>query len=160
MAQSRGAMKLMVERFPEAFTKNGYYSARSVVQNRSILTMVESAAQLSKMFGPQTVGTRVSHGEQSFMNPQDKDLTDDRIDTLTMERYKRFAALNTDEIRLMESLFNDQNYVTINVDPYILSQQLFRLAGSIQHTELAGRITLYDLFTPEEIHRHWRKNNA
>ena len=160
MAQSRGAMKLMVERFPEAFTKNGYYSARSVVQNRSILTMVESAAQLSKMFGPQTVGTRVSHGEQYFMNPQDKDLTDDRIDTLTMERYKRFAALNTDEIRLMESLFNDQNYVTINVDPYILSQQLFRLAGSIQHTELAGRITLYDLFTPEEIHRHWRKNNA
>ena len=59
MAQSRGAMKLMVERFPEAFTKNGYYSARSVVQNRSILTMVESAAQLSKLFGPQTVGTRV-----------------------------------------------------------------------------------------------------
>ena len=160
MAQSREAMKLLVQRFPDAFTEKGYYSARSVVQNRSILTMIESSAQLSKMLSPLTVRTRVSHGEQSFMNPQDKNLTDDRTKNNTMERYDRFAALNTNEIRLMESLFNDQDYVTIRIDPYKISQQLFKLAGSIQHTDLAGKITLYDIFTPEEIHRHWRKNNA
>lgn len=158
-AQSRATMKLLAERFPDAFTAKGYYSARSVVQNRSILTMIEASAQLSRMYSPLMVRTRASHGEQAFMNPQDKDLTDDRTDSLTMKRYDRFAALNTNEIRLMKALFNDQNYVAINIDPYRLSQHLFRLAGSIQHTDLMG-ITLYDIFTPEEIHRHWRKNNA
>ena len=159
-AQSRGTMKLLVERFPEAFTDKGYYSVRSVVQNNSILTMIEASAQLSLMKHPLQLKTRVSHEEQKFMNPQDKDLTDDRNDSLTMERYERFAALNTSEIRLMESLFNDQNYVVTHVDPYTISQQLFRLAGSIQNTDLMGKVTLYDIFTPEEIHRHWRKNNA
>ena len=159
-AQSRDAMKLLVERFPEAFTEKGYYSARSVVQNNSILTMIEASAQLSQMHQPLQLRTRVSHEEQKFMNPQDKDLTDDRNDSLTIERYGRFSALNTNEIRLMESLFSDQNYVVTQVDPYRISQQLFRLAGSIQNTDLAGKVTLYDIFTPEEIYRHWRKNNA
>ena len=153
-------MKLLVERFPDAFTDKGYYSIRSVVQNTAILTMIESAAQLSKMYHPLNIRTRVSHEEQPFMNPQDKDLTDDRMDSVTMERYDRFAALNTSEIRLMESLFNDQNYVAKYISPYELSQQLFRLAGSIQNTDLTKKTTLYDIFTTEEIHRHWRKNNA
>jgi hypothetical protein len=158
--QSHGMMKLLAERFPEAFTDKGYYSIRSVVQNTAILTMIESAAQLSKMYQPLNIRTRVSHEEQPFMNPQDKDLTDDRMDSITMERYDRFAALNTSEIRLMESLFNDQNYVAKYISPYTLSQQLFKLAGSIQNTDLTKKTTLYDIFTTEEIHRHWRKNNA
>ena len=159
-AQSRSIIKLLAERFPDTYNDKGYCSARSVVQNRSILTMMEALAQLSKMHHPLTVKSRASHGDQAYMNPQDKILVADRTDSLTLERYEQFSALNTSEIRLMASLFNDANYVTINVDPYELSQQLFKLAGSIQHTELAGKITLYDIFTSEEIHRHWRKNNA
>ena len=37
--QSRALMKQMVERFPDMFTPKGYYSVRSVVENRCILTM-------------------------------------------------------------------------------------------------------------------------
>lgn len=55
--QSHGMMKLLVERFPEAFTDKGYYSIRSVVQNTAILTMIESAAQLSKMHQPLNIRT-------------------------------------------------------------------------------------------------------
>ena len=60
----------------------------------------------------------------------------------------------------MESLFTDQNFVVNNVDPEMLSRQLFVLAGSIQHTDLSGHITLYDLFTTSEIRSHWKKLNA
>ena len=159
-AQSRGTMKLLFERFPDAFTEKGYYSLRSVVQNHCIMTMIESAAQLSYMKRPLQLRTRVSHQEMPFMNPQDRDLTDDRIDSLTLERFTRFASLNTDDSRLMSSLFNDQNYVVSNFEPSALSRMLYRVAGSIQHTELAGKVSLYDIFTPEEIHRIWRRQNA
>jgi hypothetical protein len=68
--------------------------------------------------------------------------------------------LNSGNARLMKSLFNDQNFLIKETDPGVLSRQLFVLAGSIQHTDLAGRTTLYDLFTPEEILSHWKKLNA
>jgi hypothetical protein len=77
-----------------------------------------------------------------------------------MARYRSFCSLNAVEGRLMESLFNDQNYVVAQVDPTELSRQLFVLAGNIQHTGLAGKVTLYDIFDAGEIHRHWKMQNA
>lgn len=68
--------------------------------------------------------------------------------------------LNTGNARLMKSLFNDQNYLIKETDPAALSRQLYILAGCIQHTDLAGQVMLYDLFTPEEIMSHWKKLNA
>ena len=158
--QSRALMKQMVERFPDMFTPKGYYSVRSVVENRCILTMQESLLQLSSMQQPLVARSKTSHQEKSFMDPEDKLLTSQRTDSLTMALYTRFSALNSNEGRLMGSLFNDQNYVITNIDAATLSKQLYILAGDIQHTDLAGLVTLYDIFTPEEIHRHWRKQNA
>lgn len=160
VAQIQGMTKLLVERFPDAFTDKGYYSIRSIMVNHAIRTMLESTAQMSRMKQPLTLRTRVSNEELPFMDPKDKDLTDDRTDSLTLARYSRFSALNTNEKRLMESLFTDLNYVVTNFDPHELSQQLFRLAGSIQNTDLAGKVTLYDIFTSEEILQQWRVNNA
>lgn len=158
--QSRELMRQIVERYPEAFVEKGFYSARSIVQNHSILTMQEAMLQLSAMKQPLQMNIRSSHKEMPFMNPQDEQLKSRCTDSLTKIRYERFSALNTSDTRLMESLFTDQNYVICNIDAASLSQQLFRLAGSIQHTELAGKVKLYDIFTPEEIYRHWRKQNA
>ena len=158
--QSREQMRLLVERFPEVFTDKGYYSLRSIVENHSILTMEEAMAQLSSMQRPLNMRSRATQRESVFMDPEDKVLTAQCIDSLTEVRFARFEALNTIDARLMESLFNDQNYVISHFDPAVLSRQLFRLAGSIQHTELAGRVRLYDIFTPDEIHRLWRRQNA
>ena len=159
-AQSRALMRQMIERFPDAFVPEGYYSGRSIVQNHCIQTMLEMMAQLSALHRPLNYNTRVTHRENSFMNPQDKQLTKGRSDSLTMARYRRFCSLNAVEGRLMESLFNDQNYVVAQVDPTELSRQLFVLAGNIQHTGLAGKVTLYDIFDAGEIHRHWKMQNA
>ena len=158
--QSRALMKQMVERFPDMFTPKGYYSVRSIVENRCILTMMESLLQLSSMQQPLVARSKASHQEKSFMDPEDKLLTSQRTDSLTMALYTRFSALNSNDGRLMGSLFNDQNYVITNIDAATLSKQLYILAGDVQHTDLAGQVTLYDIFTPEEVHRHWRKQNA
>ena len=158
--QSRALVKQMVERFPDMFTAKGYYSVRSVVENRCILTMQEGLLQLSAMQQPLTARSRVSFQEKPFMDPEDKLLTSQRLDSLTRARYERFRLLNSDDGRLMNALFNDQNYVITNIDANDLGRQLYILAGDVQHTDIAGVVTLYDIFTPQELHRQWRRQNA
>ena len=158
--QSRALVKQMVERFPDMFTAKGYYSVRSVVENRCILTMQEGLLQLSAMQQPLTARSRVSFQEKPFMDPEDKLLTSQRLDSLTMARFERFKMLNSDDGRLMNALFNDQNYVITNIDANDLGRQLYILAGDVQHTDIAGVVTLYDIFTPQELHRQWRRQNA
>ena len=158
--QSRAFVKQLVERFPEMFTPDGYYSVRSIVENRCILTMQEGLLQLSAMQQPLIARSKASQNEKAFLDPEDKQLTDQRLDSLTMARYERFRLLNSDDGRLMGALFNDQNYVISYLDAGALSKKLFILASDVQHTNIAGIVTLYDIFTPQEIHRHWRKQNA
>ena len=158
--QIRALTKEMVERFPDMFTAKGYYSVRSIVENCCILSMQEGLLQLSSMQQPLVARSKSSYKEESFMDPKDELLTSQRTDSLTMARYSRFVALNSNDGRLMGSLFNDQNYVITNIDAATLSKQLYILAGDIQHTDIAGLVTLWDIFTPEEIHRHWRRQNA
>ena len=158
--QSRALVKQMVERFPDMFTAKGYYSVRSVVENRCILTMQEGLLQLSAMQQPLTARSRVSFQEKPFMDPEDKLLTSQRLDSLTKARFERFKMLNSDDGRLMNALFNDQNYVITNIDANDLGRQLYILAGDVQHTDISGVVTLYDIFTPQELHRQWRRQNA
>lgn len=158
--QTRSLMKQMVERFPDMFTPKGYYSVRSIVLNRCIMTMEEALLQLSSMQQPLVARSKASLEELKFMDGIDKELASQRIDSLTRISYDHFTALNSNDGRLMESLFNDQSYVLSNIDAGKLSKQLYILASDIQHIDIAGLVTLWDIFTPEEIYRHWRKQNA
>lgn len=158
--QSRAHVKQLVERFPDMFTAKGYYSVRSIVENHCILTMQEGLLQLSAMQQPLTARSRVSYQEKPFMDPADPLLVSQRLDSLTKARYERFTNLNSDDGRLMGALFNDQNYVITNIDTDDLSKKLFILASDVQHTDIAGVVTLYDIFTPQELHRQWRRQNA
>ena len=146
--QSRALMKILVDRVPEMFTKESYYSVHSIVENRSILTMQEGLLQLSSMQQPIIARSRASNSAVRYMLGGDSQLAAQATDSLTMVRYNRFVALNSNDGRLMASLFNDQNYVITNIDAAKLAKQLFILAGNIQHTELAGLVNLYDIFTP------------
>lgn len=158
--QSRALVKQMVERFPDMFTPKGYYSVRSIVENRCIMTMQEGLLQLSAMQQPLVARSKASLQEKRFMDPVDEVLTAQRDDSLALARYARFTALNSNDARLMKALFNDMNYVATYIDETRLARQLFILAGNVQHTDIADKVTLWDIFTPEEIHQHWRKQNA
>ena len=158
--QSREMIRRLMQRFPDMFTPSGFYSSRSIVQNNCLLSLEEAMVQLSSMMKNAQIYFTASHKDDRFMDPSDKVLESLCWDSLTQARYDRFLALNTGNARLMESLFNDQNFLINSVDPETLSRQLIVLAGSIQHTDLSGKVTLYDLFTPTEIQSHWKKLNA
>ena len=155
----REQMRQLTERFPEMFADNSFIDARSIVENRCIQTANETLVELSKRCHSRMVLV-VSHRDKPWMNPMDKQLSSQRADSLTTLFYNHFYELNTSDTRLMESLFSDQNYVVAHIDAAELSSLLFKVAGSIQQTELSHSVTLYDIFTPEEIFRHWRKQNA
>ena len=158
--QARAMMQRRVESIPDMFVSGGYYSAMSAMHNHCIQTMDESMLQLAGMRRPLRMGIRSSRGEIRFMDPEDKLLVSQRTDSLTLAAYADFKARHTDDTRLMASLFNDSAYIKSNINTSDLSRQLFVLAGCVQHTDLANTFSLYDIFTPEEIHSHWLKQNA
>lgn len=158
--QSHEQVRQIAERFPDMFTSDSYFSGRCAVQNNCIMTAQEAMVHLSSLIQPLDINLTASHKNAQYIDPQDKALAAQCWDSLTQVRYDRFMALNTGNARLMKTLFNDQNFLIKETDPAALSRQLFVLAGSIQHTDLAGRVTLYDIFTPEEIQSHWKKLNA
>ena len=158
--QSRDMVKQLIERIPAMFTSEGYYSVRSIVENRCIMTMQEGLLQLSSMRQPIVARSKASLQEHRFMDPTDVLLTSQRTDSATKVHYNRFVSLNSSDNRLMQTLFNDPYYVVSNIDVPKLARQLFILAGNVQHANVGKKFTLWDIFTPEEIHQHWRKQNA
>ncbi|MBO4719433.1 MAG: histidine-type phosphatase [Prevotella sp.] len=158
--QSRELMRQLVMRFPDVFISDVYCSGRSIVQNNCLMTVEEALLQLSTMIQPFESSLSSSHRADWYMDPRDKKLEEQCWDSLTLAHYNRFLSLNTGNARLMELLFNDQNFLIQTVDPETLSRQLIVLAGSIQHTDLSGSVKLFDLFTPVEIMSHWKKLNA
>ena len=56
--------------------------------------------------------------------------------------------------------FNDTDYMQKNVDAWQLNNYLFKLASNLQSSELHKKITLYDIFTDDEIYSNWLIANA
>ena len=62
--------------------------------------------------------------------------------------------------RVMEKLFNDPAWVKQNINQRDLNHKLYEMAGAIQGTELRGKVSLYDLFTQDELYDNWVVSNS
>ena len=157
--QQRDIVRRMEERFPEVFDSTGYVSGRAPTINRCVMSMEWALLQAAQM-RPTNIIHKSSKSFQDFLNPQDKKLNAMKMDSATTARYKAFVKKYEHPERLMQSLFNDMAYVKQHIKAKSLFNQLFDIAGAIQGTELHNKLTLYDLFTPEEIYNQWKKTNA
>ena len=159
--QARDMARMITNRIPEMFRDDSYVDGRSILENHCLLTMGEALLQVSRAHQPMTMSSNASRSSYPWMNPQDKVLEAQRKDSLTMARYNDFAARwAPDDTRLMTSLFNDADYAK-TIDAPALSRQLFDLASSTQYSTVNGQQSrLFDLFTPEDIRRHWMRRNA
>lgn len=157
--QQHDIIRRMEERFPEIFDPSGYVSGRSITVNRCVITMEEAMLQLARL-RPTGLSHKSSRSFQDFLNPQDKKLIAQKMDSLTTIRYNSFAKKYEHPERLMQALFNDTTYIKKKIKSQRFFNQLFDLAGNIQNTELRNQLTLYDLFTPDETYNQWKKTNA
>jgi hypothetical protein len=122
------------------------------------MSMEEAMVELARL-RPTGLSHKASLSFKPYLNPQDKQLQAAKKDSLTTARYQAFAAAYEHPERLMQALFTDASYLKPK-KARSLMDQLFDVAGNLQNTDLRNSLTLYDLFTSDEIYQQWKKRNA
>ena len=158
--QHQQIARRMYERFPEVFAGDVCIDAKSTVVIRCILSM-ENALMQFIMLNPQLrIRHDASRYDMYYMNFNDKKLKSQRTDSVIKEKYQTFSKKYDHSQQLMEKLFCDMEYLHKNVDSEKLAYHIFRLASNVQSTEARKKITLYDLYSDEEIYDNWKVQNA
>ncbi len=158
--QHQQIMTRMINRFPEVFTDSVNVDARSTMLARCILSMENAMLTLCKMRPAARIHHHATHRDMVFLNHQDKELFRQKMGGKAKECYKNFTKKYEDNNRLMLTLFSDTAYLHQQVDAGMLNYYLFKVANNLQSTHLEDDITLYDIFTTEELYRNWKKENA
>ena len=158
--QHREIARRMYERFPEVFKGATDIDAKSTVVIRCILSM-ENALQELKSLNPKLrIRHDASEHDMWYMNHDDKRLKDRIWNPEARSAYDAFKKRHSNYDRVMQTLFRDTAYVRHEVNAENLNYHLFKLASNIQSSELRHSISLYDLFTPDEIYDNWMIENA
>lgn len=158
--QHRDIARRMYERFPEVFAGKANIDAKSTIVIRCILSMENELLQLTAMNPQLNITHDASMHDMYYMNFNDKKLTGKRMSKAAKKAYDDFCRKHPTHERLMTVLFSDTAYAGRNVDAVQLSDRLFKLASNIQSCESRNNITLYDIFTDDELYGHWQKNNV
>ncbi len=158
--QHQQIMRRMVDRFPEVFADGSGVDARSTTSLRVILSMENALMQLSRMCPKVVIHHNATQRDMYYLCQSDSHLEALRNDSATQAFLNGFNQRYDTSSRLMQSLFNDTAYVRQHIDAGKLDHYLFELASSLQSTSLTLQMTLYDLFTDDELYNHWKKSNA
>lgn len=149
----------MVKRFPEVFAGKAHIDARSTVVIRCILSMENELQQMLCLNPQLRVAHNASHHDMYYMNQSDPKIEKERQNAATRKALSDWTNQNINPTRLMRELFNDSLYSRQKVDERQLEKQLFNLAGALQSTELGKTMSLYDLFTADELSKLWEQDN-
>lgn len=156
--QHRGIAERMYANYGDVFSGNARVLARSTVVVRCVLSMAAFCERLKEL-NPQLNLTRETG--QRFMGylcGGTKEADEFKShDNPWYETYKAFEASHTHPDRLVASLFADNTYVEANVAKARLMRGLFAIAGDLQNTETG--ISLYDIFTADELFDLWQIGN-
>lgn len=158
--QHRQIARRMYERFPEVFKGNVVVDAKSTVVIRCILSMENELQQLLLMNPKLTIKHDASMHDMYYMNQSDPVLYAQKMPRRADVMWKKYCNRRVNPERLMKSLFNDSDYVKYEVDASDLNYKLFSLASNIQSSELRHKITLYDIFTNDELYANWQLENT
>lgn len=155
--QHQQIMRRMVDRFPEIFVEGTTIDARSTIEMRCIMSMENAMMQLMRMCPNVKVHHNATRRDMYYLDQQDAYLDSLKKDGLGLGSYEALCKENEDSRRLMRALFNDTAYIHRHVDVRELNFALFELASNIQNTDMRNTLTLYDLFTDNELYHNWRQ---
>ena len=158
--QHQGITRRMIERFPEIFAGKTNIEARSTVVIRCILSMENGLQQLLRINPQLHVFHDASYHDMYYMNQDDKHLDSLKNSPARKEAMKILMSKHDNYKHSMQGLFSDSVWADKNINLRDLSHKLFKMACSIQGTELRGKVSLYDLFNEDEIYDNWVITNA
>jgi len=158
--QHEDIARRMYERFPEVFKDSADIDARSTGVGRCVLSMEYALMQLVRLNPLLNIHHDASHRDMYYLNLQDKELFNLRKLKEATQPYIAFRAHNNDFSHLLQTLFNDSSYVRKNIRSYEFGEQLMLVAAILQNVELGNTMTLFDVFTQDEIYNTWKNGNA
>jgi len=158
--QHRQIARRMTERFPEVFSGNARIDARSTVVIRCVLSMANALQELTLRNPRLQVTQDASHHDMYYMNQNDPVLWQQKTDIEAAAPFLDLCKNHDRSASLMARLFNDAEYVNRELNPTRFNYNFFRVASSIQNTELRSKLTLYDAYTDEELYHNWVRDNA
>lgn len=158
--QHEDIARRMYERFPEVFKDSADIDARSTGVGRCVLSMEYALMQLVRLNPLLNIHHDASHRDMYYLNLQDKELFNLRKLKEATQPYIAFRAHNNDFSHLVQTLFNDSSYVRKNIRSYEFGEQLMLVAAILQNVELGNTMTLFDVFTQDEIYNTWKNGNA
>lgn len=158
--QHRQIAQRMYDRFPEVFQGRSVIEAKSTVVIRCILSMQNELLQLAKNNPRLIFNADASQHDMYYMNQQDSVLYKKRYSKKTQDVYNNFCKKYEVHKSAMRKLFNDATYFNKEVDAFELNRSIFKLASSVQGTEMRDLFNLFDIYTPDELYNNWLQANA
>ena len=158
--QHRGIARRMMQNFPQVFSGKAHVDAKSTVVIRCILSMENALQQLVSM-NPELVVTHdASYHDMYYMNHDDKHLDSLKMTPEARTAYNNFSKHHENYQYTMQCLFKNSSYWQDSIKALELNDELFHLAGNVQSTELRKQLSLYDIFSKDEIYDDWLRTNA
>ncbi len=158
--QQKQIARRMFERFPEVFKDSSSIDARSTIVIRCILSMENFLQELLILNPKLKIFHDASYHDMYYMNLTDKKLNSLKMPQKAKVVYEEFQDKLFHPQRVMRLLFNDEDYVKYEVDEKDFVSRLFNLASNLQSSPLGNEITLYDVFSENEIYDNWLQANA
>ena len=103
---------------------------------RCILSMQNELLQLAKNNPKLIFNADASQHDMYYMNLQDSALYKQRYSEQTQQAYKDFCAKYEIHKPAMAKLFNDTAYYNREVNAFELNKSIFKIASSVQGTEM------------------------
>ena len=154
--QHHGIGKRMTENFPEIFkAKNVAIDARSTVVIRCILSMVAECEEFMAANPTARIHNDASEALQYYLNAPRTGLV--KAMGTKGRDYRKKHATQQQAGRLMQVLFNDQQWVSDSLKAGSIMYNLFEIATNMQSHDTD--IDMYPLFTNDEIYEQWRIRN-
>lgn len=158
--QHRQIARRMYERFPDVFKGDVCVDAKSTVVIRCILSMENELQELLRLNPRLRVSHDASMHDMYYMNQSDPVLSAGKTPRRAQVAWNDFCSRHVSRAALMQRLFNDAGYVKYEVDTLDFAARLFKLASNLQSSPLGGEMTLYDVFTKDELYNFWLADNA
>ena len=154
--QHHGIGKRMTENFPEIFkAKNVAIDARSTVVIRCILSMVAECEEFMAANPTARIHNDASEAMQYYLNAPRTGLV--KAMGTKGRDYRKKHTTQQQASRLMQVLFNDQQWVSDSLKAGSIMYNLFEIATNMQSHDTD--IDMYPLFTNDEIYDQWRIRN-
>jgi hypothetical protein len=158
--QHRQIAQRMYDRFPEVFQGHTVVEAKSTVVIRCILSMQHELLQLAKNNPKLIFNANASHHDMYYMNLQDSALYKKRYSEETQRVYKEFCKKYEIHKPAMRKLFNDTTYFNEQINAFDLNKAIFKIASSVQGTEMRYHFNLFGIYSPDELYNNWLQANA